>query len=224
MFGSGRPRRSLFACNYVFILQMALLSYWMKTLVLFNLTLIILPKPPLCPTQNLVGAILCREGKKSIQGDVSLYFFNLNQALLCKALWPWILRSVDGVSVKDAVTLVSHSQKVSRVMMARGCFSKRSVFEWVLGGSCPEVRAASTNDQWVSVPPFNDFPTHPMKESEDSQGQGGECFLLRRMFRGSESSYKHRGQVLELFRWICYQIFPAYLPGCGAASSLEMLI
>lgn len=65
MFGSGLTSHSVSVI--VSILQMALLSYWMKMLlVLLSLISIILPKPPLCPTQNSVRAVLCRGEKPSI--------------------------------------------------------------------------------------------------------------------------------------------------------------
>lgn len=70
--------------------------------------------------------------------------FSLAQQPLIRVLWPWTLRRRVtewdlGIQWRWWVTV---SQKVSRVTMVGGCFSRRSVFEWVFRDSCSEGDAA----------------------------------------------------------------------------------
>lgn len=86
------------------------------------------------------------------------------------------------------------SQKVSQVMMVKGCFSRRKGDLYVNGfrRQLPQGRCCLDQRQWDNMSPLNDFLTHPRKKSEDSQGQGGEGFLLRQMFsrcRGESKWY-----------------------------------
>lgn len=101
-------------CEYVIvsILQMALLSYRMKMLlVLLSLISIILPKPPLCPTQNSVRAVPCW-GEKRAFLQCKLRFI-WPSSHLNKVLHPRTLKRFDRIRFKGYSEVVE-SQWVKR--------------------------------------------------------------------------------------------------------------
>lgn len=86
------------------------------------------------------------------------------------------------------------------------------------GGTLPQGgRGAAWTDDFESICPplfpslpslaLNDFLTHPMKKSEDSQGQGGESLPLKQMFsgcRGAESKCRICCRVhINMMRFMC---------------------
>lgn len=87
------------------------------------------------------------------------------------------------------------------------------------GGTLPQggevLLGPMTLSQFAPPPPpfslsslaLNDFLTHPMKKSEDSQGQGGESLPLKQMFsgcRGAESKSRICCRVhINMMRFMC---------------------